>query len=159
LDFDVPEETDGGQLRNRREKNLTLYFGSILSNTMTPSDKNTFADRLKSLMEAAEMSQADLVKSGVISKSYLSEILSGKHPPPDVSIIKGFCRALRAAKTIENELILLAGKEFEHILANEAAADFLRKTVENGWGEEEWQRHNQLVDIALPQKKKIPDFD
>jgi transcriptional regulator with XRE-family HTH domain len=126
---------------------------------MTPSHQNTFADRLKSLMEAADMTQADLAKSGIISKSYLSGILSGKHPPPDVSIIKGFCRELRVDKTIENELILLAGKEFEHILANEAAADFLRRTVENDWGEEEWQKHNQLVDIAIPGKKKPLDFD
>ncbi len=103
-------------------------------------------------MEAADRTQADLVKTGIISKSYLSGILSGKHPPPDVSIIKGISRALMLDKTAENELILLAGKEFEHILANEAAADFLRKTVENGWDEKDWERHNQLVEIALPKK-------
>ncbi|MEW6076476.1 MAG: helix-turn-helix transcriptional regulator [Thermodesulfobacteriota bacterium] len=126
---------------------------------MTPSDNTTFAHRLKSLLEAADRTQADLVKSGIISKSYLSGILSGKHPAPDVSIIKGICRELRVDKTVENELILLAGKEFEHILANEAAADFLRRTVENGWGDEEWERHNQVIDIIIPARKKSPDGD
>ena len=119
---------------------------------MTDSNRTSFVKRLKLLMEAADMSQADLVKTGIISKSYLSGILSGKHPPPDVSIIKGISRALMLDKAAENELILLAGKEFEHILANEAAADFLRKTVENGWDEKDWERHNQLVEIALPKK-------
>ena len=104
-------------------------------------------------MEAAEVTQADLVRAEIISKSYLSGILSGKHPPPDVSIIKGISRVLGLDSQAENELILLAGKEFEHILANEAAADFLRKTVENGWDEADWQRHNQLVDIAIPKKR------
>ncbi len=124
---------------------------------MTESTPTPFVKRLKELMEKADMTQADLVKTGIISKSYLSGILSGKHPPPDVSIIKGISRALVLDKAAENELILLAGKEFEHILANEAAADFLRKTVENGWDEEDWERHNQLVDIALPKKKKDND--
>ncbi|MFP4040226.1 MAG: helix-turn-helix domain-containing protein [Desulfosudaceae bacterium] len=124
---------------------------------MTESAPTPFVKRLKELMEKADMTQADLVKTGIISKSYLSGILSGKHPPPDVSIIKGISRALVLDKAAENELILLAGKEFEHILANEAAADFLRKTVENGWDEEDWERHNQLVDIALPKKKKDND--
>ncbi len=119
---------------------------------MTDSNTTSFIRRLKQLMEAADRTQADLVKTGIISKSYLSGILSGKHPPPDVSIIKGISRALMLDKTAENELILLAGKEFEHILANEAAADFLRKTVENGWDEKDWERHNQLVEIALPKK-------
>ncbi len=121
---------------------------------MTGENTTSFSKRLKQLMAETDMSQADLVKTGIISKSYLSGILSGKHPPPDVSIIKGISRALRLDKSVQNELILLAGKEFEHILANEAAADFLRKTVENGWDEEDWERHNQLVDIALSRKDR-----
>jgi transcriptional regulator with XRE-family HTH domain len=112
----------------------------------------SFFKRLKDLMDAKDCSQADLVKTGIISKSYLSGILSGKHPAPDVSIIRGISRALRLDSTTENELILLAGREFEHILANEAAADFLRKTVENGWDEDDWETHNKLVDLVIQKK-------
>ena len=122
---------------------------------MGPTNTNSFANRLKTLMEAAEISQADLVKTGILSKSYLSGILGGKHPPPDVSIIRGISRALMLDKATENDLILLAGKAFEHILANEAAADFLRKTVENGWDEDDWERHNKLVDIAITKKREF----
>ena len=113
----------------------------------------TFPEALKKIMIEADFTQADLVKSGVISKSYLSELLSGKHPAPDVSRIKAICRELYVDRMTENKLMILAGKEIEHAIQNEAAANFLRKTVNNGWSDEDWDRHNKIIDAVEIGKK------
>lgn len=46
----------------------------------------TFAERLKNAMEQANMSQSALSKQAGASKAAISQYLSGKNPPPALTV-------------------------------------------------------------------------
>lgn len=121
---------------------------------MVADHKNTFGSILKKLRLDAGIGLREFAKMIDKSPSYLSEIESGHVPPPSVDMIIDIAEALGGYK---NELLSAASK-MDPILADYVshqpeAADFLRKAQEYGFDKDDWQKLEQLAEIALGKKE------
>jgi transcriptional regulator with XRE-family HTH domain len=123
-------------------------FDSI-EHTMTLQDDDTFGSIVKKLRLDAEIGLREL--AGLIEKSpgYLSDIESGRVPPPKEAVILHIADALNADRAA---LLSAAGKVdpeiSEYVAGDPGAADFLRKARDRGFADRDWDRLNQLAEIA-----------
>ena len=122
---------------------------------MTAKTSNTFGSILKQLRLDKDIGLRELAKMIGKSPSYLSEIESGHASPPSPEMILDIAHALGGHK---NELLAAASKMdpqlTDYVSHQPEAADFLRKAREYGFDKEDWQKLDQLAEIALGKKEK-----
>lgn len=115
----------------------------------------SFGPLLKQLRLDAGIGLRELAKMIGKSPSYLSEIESNRVPPPSAEMILDIAHALGGYK---NELLAAASKIdpqlTDYVAHQPEAADFLRKAQEYGFDKEDWQKLEQLAEIALGKKEK-----
>jgi transcriptional regulator with XRE-family HTH domain len=121
---------------------------------MKAATPKTFGSTLKQLRLDAGIGLRELAKMIGKSPSYLSEIESNRVSPPSAGMILDIAGALGGYK---NELLAAASKMdpqiTEYVAHQPEAADFLRKAREYGFDREDWQKLEQLADIALSRKE------
>ena len=122
---------------------------------MTEDISKSFGPLLKQLRLNAGIGLRELAKMIGKSPSYLSEIESNRVPPPSAEMILDIACALGGYK---NELLAAASKIepqlTDYVSHQPEAADFLRKAQEYGFDKEDWQKLDQLAEIALGSKEK-----
>lgn len=122
---------------------------------MKAATPKSFGSTLKRLRLDAGIGLRELAKMIGKSPSYLSEIESNRVSPPSAEMILDIAEALGGHK---NELLAAASKMdpqlTEYVTHQPEAADFLRKAREYGFDREDWQKLEQLADIALSRKEK-----
>lgn len=122
---------------------------------MTQHTSNTFGSILKKLRLDNSIGLRELAKMIGKSPSYLSEIESNRVPPPSVAMIVDIAEALGGHR---NELLSAASKIdpqlTDYVAHQPEAADFLRKVQEYGFNREDWQKLEQLTEIAFGRKEK-----
>jgi transcriptional regulator with XRE-family HTH domain len=122
---------------------------------MTEDISKSFGPLLKQLRLDAGIGLRELAKMIGKSPSYLSEIESNRVPPPSAEMILDIARALGGYR---NELLAAASKIdpqlTDYVSHQPEAADFLRKAQEYGFDKEDWQKLDQLAEIALGRKEK-----
>lgn len=122
---------------------------------MTQHTSNTFGSILKKLRLDNGIGLRELAKMIGKSPSYLSEIESNRVPPPSVAMIVDIAEALGGHR---NELLSAASKIdpqlTDYVAHQPEAADFLRKAQEYGFNREDWQKLEQLTEIAFGRKEK-----
>jgi len=110
----------------------------------------SFGPLLKQLRLDAGIGLRELAKMIGKSPSYLSEIESNRVPPPSAEMILDIAHALGGYK---NELLAAASKIdpqlTDYVSHQPEAADFLRKAQEYGFGKEDWEKIDQLAEIAF----------
>lgn len=121
-----------------------------------PKDTHkTFGFILKQLRLDAGVGLRELAKMIGKSPSYLSEIESGHASIPSAEMILDIAHALGGHK---NELLAAASKIdpqlTDYVSHQPEVADFLRKAQEYGFDKEDWQKLDQLAEIALGKKEK-----
>ena len=122
---------------------------------MIEDTSKTFGSILKKLRLDAEIGLRELAKMIGKSPSYLSDIESCHVPPPSAEMIIDIAHALGGYKS---ELLAAASKmdpQLTNYVAHQPeAADFLRKAQEYGFDKEDWQKLEQLAEIALGKKEE-----
>lgn len=109
---------------------------------------------LKKLRLDAGLGLREFAKMIGKSPSYLSEIESGHVPPPSAEMIVDIGEALGGHR---QELLAAASKVdpqlTDYVAHRPEAADFLRKARDYGFDREDWQKLEQLAEIALGRKE------
>lgn len=122
---------------------------------MTKKTQKTFGSILKNLRLDSSIGLRELAKMIGKSPSYLSEIESDRVPPPSAEMIIDIAHALGGHK---NELLAAASKMdpqiTDYVSHQPEAADFLRKAQEYGFNKDEWQKLDQLAEIAFGKKEE-----
>ena len=122
---------------------------------MTADTSKTFGSTLKQLRLDAGIGLRELAKMIGKSPSYLSEIESDHVPAPSAEMILDIAHAIGGHK---NKLLTAASKMdpqlTDYVSHQPEAADFLRKAQEYGFDKEDWQKLDQLAEIALGRKEK-----
>jgi transcriptional regulator with XRE-family HTH domain len=117
---------------------------------MIKDTSQTFGAILKQLRLDAGIGLRELAKMIGKSPSYMSEIETGHAPPPSAEMILDIAHALGGYK---DELLAAASKMdpqlTDYVAHQPEAADFLRKAQEYGFDKEDWQKLEQLAEIAL----------
>ncbi len=121
---------------------------------MSENISTSFGSLLKQLRLEAGIGLRELAKMIGKSPSYLSEIESGHAHAPSAEMILDIAHALGGHK---NELLAAASKMdpqlTDYVAHQPEAADFLRKAQEYGFDKEDWQKLDQLAEIALGKKE------
>ena len=122
---------------------------------MIEETQKTFGFILKNLRLDSSIGLRELAKMIGKSPSYLSEIESDRVPPPSAEMIIDIAHALGGHK---NELLAAASKMdpqiTDYVSHQPEAADFLRKAQEYGFNKDEWQKLDQLAEIAFGKKEE-----
>jgi len=122
---------------------------------MTEESQKPFGTILKKLRLDTGIGLRKLAKMIGKSPSYLCEIESGHASPPSAEMILDIANALGGHK---NELLAAASKMdpqlSEYVAHQPEAADFLRKAQEYGFNKKDWQKLEQLAEIALGKKEE-----
>ena len=122
---------------------------------MTEDAARTFGTLIKKHRLAKHIGLRELAKMIGKSPSYLSEIESGRVPPPSAEMIIDIAGALGGDK---NELLAAASKMdpqiTDYVAHQPEAADFLRKAREYGFSREDWRKMELLADIAFGRKEE-----
>ena len=122
---------------------------------MTEEIQKTFGGLVRRLRLDAGIGLRELAKMIGKSPSYMSEIESGRVPPPSAPMIIDIADAIGGDR---NELLAAASKVdpllADYVAHRPEAADFLRKAREYGLDEEGWKKMEMLAEIAFGNKEK-----
>ena len=122
---------------------------------MVEESQNTFGRLVRQRRLHAGIGLRELAKMIGKSPSYMSEIESGRVPPPSAAMIIDIANAIGGGR---DELLAAASKVdpllADYVAHRPEAADFLRKAREYDLDEEGWKKMEMLAEIAFGSKEK-----